>query len=207
MREPSPLAVYDSLAVISALSNSYETASIPEVQAVSYLACLLSIYDGRPGSRWGYEFAVTNSMSMFSASILDSVERLNKTGLIEGSEGRYRPTTIGRVVLDRWSGLHRFRDRQAYLTGATSAADALPLPALSTGLLHEPQVAAATKMQVERPLLGDVGILALHRYFQELEKAIGSGVDLLVPAVVWLTYLLEQDLNLMEPVSVRGGVE
>ncbi|WP_343448954.1 hypothetical protein [Micromonospora oryzae] len=195
MREPSPFAVFDALCIVSKLSRTYQSASLPEVQAVSYLACLLSIYDGCPSSQWGYEFAVTDSMSMFSSTMLEAVDRLSANGLIEGVEGRYSPTPSGATVLGRWMPMHRFRDRVQYLAGATGAADALPLPALSTGLLQEPQVAAATYLGVERPLLGEAGVILLHRYFQTLEESLGSGVDLLVPAVVWLTYLLEQDLE------------
>jgi hypothetical protein len=96
--------------------------------------------------------------------------------------------------------MHRFEMRLPYIAGAVGATDALPLPALSNGLRSEPQIATSIALKNPRPLLDDYGRMTLYRYFKTLEESLGSGVDLLIPAVVWLTYLLSED-------DVQNGVE
>jgi len=207
MTMPSPFASFDALSIAGALSRSYQSTSLGEIQSVSYLACILSVYDGQPSSEWGYEFAVTETSSPFSVSILNAVDRLEKIGFLQADDGRYSLSPEGDETASSWASMHRFKDRQKYLMGATGAADALPLPALSAGLLEEPQVASAIRLGVDRPLLGDVSLIVLHRYFQSLEESLGAGVDLLIPAVVWLTYLLEQDIDEEPPVLPLEDVQ
>lgn len=186
-------ASFDALAITAALSERFDSASLAEVQTVAYLACLLSVYDGRPSAEWGYGFATTDTMTPFSPDLLEAIERLRNSGLVNQDGVRYAPSSLGSGWLQRWASMRRFESRTRYISGATGATDALPLPALSNGLRKEPQIASSIATDSPRALLDDYGRMTLHQYFRTLEESLGPGSDLLIPAVVWLTFLLNED--------------
>ncbi|GAB3815071.1 hypothetical protein GCM10028799_15840 [Kribbella italica] len=186
-------ASFDALAITAALSERFDSASLAEVQAVAYLACLLSVYDGRPSAEWGYGFATTDTMTPFSPDLLAAMDRLRTSGLVDQDDVRYSLSPVGAEWLRRWAAMRRFESRRRYISGATGATDALPLPALSNGLRREPQIAASIAADSPRALLDDYGRLTLYQYFKTLEESLGPGSDLLIPAVVWLTFLLNED--------------
>lgn len=201
MTTPSPDAAYDALAISSELSIRFGGSSTAELHAVSYLSCLLSVYSGRPGTDWGYDFTATETITPFSTTLLDATERLVSAGLLKYSDGRYSPTSDGLIRLNRWQGMYRFQNRMRFIEGSIGATDALPLPALSNGIQRDPQISGMAFTN-PRPLLDDFGQMALYKYFKTLEEALGVGVDLLIPAVVWLTYLLRSDQDeLADPVE------
>ncbi|MGW5304552.1 hypothetical protein ACWERF_11510 [Streptomyces griseoluteus] len=173
--------------------QGYELTS-PETQLFCYLACLLALYGGQPVADWGYDFAATPSIAPFSADCVDAIDLLTLQRFMHEEEGTLRTTQRGKAQLARWSGLSLFKSRIPYLEGATGAATALPVAAVGHGLAQEPQIMRATRLHDSRPLLEEVGLSGVYEQFKALESALGASVpDFMVPAVVWLSYLLKQD--------------
>ena len=59
----NPLASFDAIALLNSTQKQLNNASRTEIQLLSYLACLLSIYKNQPVSDWGYDFYCTPWLS------------------------------------------------------------------------------------------------------------------------------------------------
>ena len=185
------LPSFDTLLIAGRLNQAYVGLSLSDVQAVSYLACLLSVYGGAPASAWGYSY-VSAGASPFSPDLLSSVEALTAVGeLAARDQDTYEITERGRRSIERLARLEIYRPRIAPLSGAIEAALALPLPSIQNGLAREPQLARANAYDLPSSLLNEMGLSALHGDFSTLEGELGRGVDLIVPAVVWMSFLLK----------------
>ncbi|MFJ2475503.1 hypothetical protein ACIOWI_21300 [Streptomyces sp. NPDC087659] len=194
MASPCPEASFDVLYVVREMGKQQFAVTSPEVQLFCYLSCLLGLYDGRPVADWGYEFAATPSIAPFSTACGDSLEALEFKRFLHEKDGAYSITASGVTELERWGRLSLFRGRIAYLSGATGAATAIPVAALSNGVALDPQIVRATRLHDSRPLLEEVGLSSVYEQFRALESALGGEVrDFMVPAVVWLSYLLRQE--------------
>ncbi|MFJ1553578.1 hypothetical protein [Streptomyces mirabilis] len=176
-----------------------------EVQLFCYLSCLLGLYDGRPVSDWGYEFAATPSISPFSTACSDSLEILQFRRFVVEKDGAFTISPAGATELERWGRLSLLSGRTRYLRGATGAATAIPVAALGNGVSLDPQIVRASRLHDSRPLLEEVGLSGVYEQFQALESALGGKVrDFMVPAVVWLSYLLQQEEK--GDANVEGGL-
>ncbi|MFK0129148.1 hypothetical protein ACIQRZ_02235 [Streptomyces rubiginosohelvolus] len=190
----NPDASFDHLFVIGELSKAGQSLNLGEVQIFIYLACMLGLYDGRPVATWGYSFVATPDSSPFSIELLEASDSLIASGLIATAGEFMTISERGQKELDRWERLTRFAPRVPYLRGATGAAVAMPLSVVKEGVELEPQLHNARALQHSRHLLDEAGISQIYRHFQVLESSLGKNVpDYMIPAVVWLSFLLEQD--------------
>lgn len=170
----------------------YGGATLPELHSILYLACLLSVYDGESAAKWGYEFVSSGASSPFSQDVLAAVNALLASGKLRGDlDDRLLVTPTGETLLEYLSESPRFSARLEYLGAAVNAANALPLPAVRAAIASEPQLARAVALKVPDRLLDEVGLSALHDDFAVLEGQLGRDVDLAMPAIVWLSFLLE----------------
>ena len=200
-------ASFDSLYVAAELDEAYGGVTRPEVQILAYLSCLLSVYEGNPRTIWGYRFTATGDVVPESETLTSSLMRLQSAGLLSmAASEKYRITSAGKEELEMWKRLRQFKKRIPYLRGATGTAVALPLPAVGDGVSQEPQLANSASLNSPRELLDEVGRSALYRQFRVLREALGDDVlDLMVPGVVWLTYLLEEESG--EMADSHGGIK
>lgn len=188
-----PFASFDALYLTGSLGAQGEKATLAEIHVFAYLACLLSVYDGKPSTAWRYDFSATEVTAPFSNDLLGASLALTDAGLLTKSSLVYSITDAGSSELKRWRGLRRFAERISYLEGALGAASTLPVNAVSQGLDHEPQILLANKLRSPRPLLDNAGRTTLHSHFRALRTALGDDIsDLMVPAVIWITFLLEE---------------
>lgn len=192
-----PEATADCLHLCARMGPQYGGATQTEMHAMGYLACLLSIYDGMNASSWGYEFVSAGPTSPFSQDIQNASEVLVQAGqLLHGIEDRYVIGPRGRSLLNHLQGSARFAPRMQYLDAAVDAANALPLPAVRNAIASEPNLARNTALSLSGTLLDEVGVSALHGDFSTLEASLGREVDLAMPAILWLSFLLtEPDLE------------
>jgi hypothetical protein len=188
----SPEAIVDCLFICRELSGTSGGAAELEIVNLGYLACLLAVYDGVPPSEWGYLFSATKSISPFSYSLVDAIQDLEHSGLIQNSPEGYRVTDFGSAELTRLQRLRRFQNRIKYVSAACQSTTAIPLPLVTSSLAAEPQLFRAHELSSLRPLLDDSGRRALLTHFSALAQAVPHSGDLFVPAVVWLTFLSRQ---------------
>ncbi|MFI7419068.1 hypothetical protein [Nonomuraea sp. NPDC049684] len=193
MIQASPEASFDALFVVSEVSGERGGISLSAVQIFIYLACLLGLYDRKPVASWGYTFFSTPASSPFSLELFHAVEFLKSRHLLASNEDKLQITETGKRELKRWLELGRFKDRIPYLRGSTGASAAMPVSSVEEGVSHEPHLARAVHLDVPQELLEDANLTQVYDQFAVLKTTLGNDIpDYMVPAVVWLSFLLEQ---------------
>jgi len=188
----SPEAYFDCLLICEELGRITGGAGEFEIANLSYLSCLLSTYDGKPPSEWGYDFVATNDAAPFSSALAAATTTLVRSGLVEPRNTGLALTTGGQKEISGLATLKRFANRRIYIDAACRSAIAIPLPMVTESLGAEPQLRRAAELETARHLLDDSGRHALMEHFKALYEAVPEVTDLIVPAVLWLSYLAEQ---------------
>jgi hypothetical protein len=187
---PSPESVFDVLTVAAELADAPHGVSRVETHLFDYLACLLSVYRGRPASDWGPLFIRSEWGSPFSPDIEDAVETLLATGYVEAGGELLVLGRPGRQLLQQMRSLRICSDRQPFLEAACSSVLAMPVGRIRAALSQEPTAQSASYRRTAGTLLAGPATELLYKQFSALSEAIGVQVsDLFVPSVVWLTYL------------------
>ncbi|TMR12368.1 hypothetical protein ETD86_32825 [Nonomuraea turkmeniaca] len=193
MSEVSPKAAFDALFVADRINRSTGPVSLDEIQVFIYLACLLALYDGKPVSKWGYGFLATPASSPFSVDLFNAIESLKAARLFSPHDEKVVLSLRGQDELAMWCELDWFADRVPYLEGATGASAAMPVSSVKAGVILEPDISRAVALDVPKELLEDPEFSEVYEQFKVLRTSLGDAVpDHMVPAVVWLSFLLEQ---------------
>jgi hypothetical protein len=187
----NPYAYFDCLAISTRLQKVFESVAEAEVHLFTYLACLLSLYKKHPASDWEYSYASTKTGSPFSPALAEAVPELVMSGLLRRTNNNYlQITTEGRAEYEFLRTLSQNAGREIFLEGASSSVLALPVGIVREAILHEPELQRATTVSSTRALLDGPGVGILYDQFSVLSAAVGVEVQsLMVPSVVWLTYL------------------
>lgn len=183
-------AIFDTLSIVFRLREPLSGVTAPEVHLFSYLACILSLYDGKPVDDWGYLFAGTANGSPYSYAISEVIEQMLDSGFLQTSDEMLSLSDAGRQEYDIQQTLAQNTWREIYLTGACDSVLAVPVGLLRDALSREAALDRAAQLERTRPLLEDVDLETLYDQFGALSEAIGVQVrELMVPAVAWLSYL------------------
>jgi len=185
----NPYALFDCLSIgkrLQAILNNFAEA---EVHLFSYLSCLLLLYRQKPIADWKYMYAGTKNGAPFSIEVSAALKRLQIMGFIEPNDDYLRVTNRGLEEYERLLSLTQNSQREIFLEGACSSVLSLPVGVIRNAISNDPEIKRAS-MSAARWLLNDNRVDALYQEFSALSEAIGIQVkDLMVPAVVWLTYL------------------
>lgn len=199
-------AYFDTLFITDKLDEYAGQATLHEISAFAYLGCLLSVYEGNPTERWSYQFMAVPPMLPYANEITDSARQLVSRGLIEGSDSDYRISARGRQELFVWAQLHSFEWRRRFLEGATGTGVLLPPVEVMSRMRNEPQLKRASLSGSTRELMTEATTGALFEQLHALQRAVGTAArDLLVPASVYLRFLLDQELQESNTGSTGGG--
>lgn len=212
------LAFYDTLFISNKLSKKYGDAAISEAHLLAYLACLLSLYDGRPASEWDYLFVVGNAHAPYAREVEESIETLVENGFAAISttdhEDYIQITESGISELDILSQFGNISWRLPYLNGACETLLLMPLSSVKTAIRNEPTMLSlavhSTTIKADqldiphkkrRQSLVDessASINVLYDQFDSLRKALGDKhLDMLIPAITWLQFMQEQ-INIID---------
>lgn len=188
----NPFAFYDSLALTDKLQGVLGSCVRSEIHLFSYLSCLLSLYEKYPAADWGYSFAGTQYSAPFSKEVEDAINISINYGLLNEDDQYIRISMRGILECKNLLRLGQNMQRERFLDGACSSVLAIPVNILRTSLLSEPGLKTSTQLSSPRLLLDESNpsLVLLYDQFQLLSKTIGVELDdLMVPAVLWLTYL------------------
>jgi len=185
-------ASYDLLAIAERLERVWDGVTAAELHLVAYVACLLAIYRKRPASDWGYAFIRSPWGAPFSPDLEASCNALRVGGFLDARTDVLTTTPSGRDFLAFLSGGSQHGWRTQFLDGACSSALAVPAGAMRNAVQEEPSLRRSSVHRQPRPLLTAGDTVALYEQFGVLAEVVGTDVsDLMVPSVVWLTYLSE----------------
>jgi hypothetical protein len=186
-------AAYDSLVIVDRLTPIAGGATLGEIHAFAYLACLLSLFERKPAADWGYEFTALPPTLPYAPSVTDAIKILEMASFLRRSDGIYSLTKAGSQDCMVWSGLGQLSWRKRYLEGATGASLVTGVPAVANDLSNEPQLQRAAEMGGPRELLEEATLIPLFEQFTALRQAAGGDVeDMLTPAAVYLAFLSSQ---------------
>ena len=186
---------FDVLVIAENMSATVGGVTEPEIYIFAYLACLLSLYDGKGVSLLSYEFTATQAGAPYSKSLSDGSDLLVAGGLLKQGEDVLELTPRGRVEMNLLGSLSGYDVRRTYLSAACDCALTIPLASIREVLGQEPQLRSAIELMQTRPLLDEAGMALLRPHLDGLREVLaesgqyGVDRDLLVPAVLWLTYL------------------
>lgn len=195
-------AAHDVLSITASLQRDEGGAMEAEIHAFAYLACLMTVYDGHDPSWWQYRFTATTAGAPYAYELGDATDHLAAAGaLLPGPRGLVL-SAKGDADLGLLGGLSLgVRDR--YLEAATATALMLLLPSVPEALTYEPQLKRALAWTANRELLEPEGLQLVRHQFEAITEALDNEgadarEDLMVPAVVWLAYLLEESEQMGE---------
>jgi hypothetical protein len=195
----NPAAFLDTLSIVTVLGPALVGVSRLEVHRVSYLSCLLALYEGHPVGSWGYGYARTDFGTPYSPDLNDALDSLTSLGRLVLSERRYRTTETGEALLKTLSDMKHLRQRCRYVGAATGSASIVPPSLIADALDNEPTVQRAFVREKGGELLEGPALQLLHEQFVGLAAVLGKeSENLLVPSVLWLSY------NADAPLTVRG---
>jgi hypothetical protein len=187
------LASFDALTLTGSLSDVTDGLTQGELHSLDYLACLMAIYDGHDPGWWGLSFSVTETGAPFSRELSKAVDELVFARWLLRFDRVYRLSDEGRTELEFERSLAPNERRLRYLSAASSAALSMPLPTIADALAHEPGLRRALTYLRRQKLLDDISLDLVDQQFTALTEGLGQPPaereDLMVPAVVWLTYL------------------
>lgn len=186
------LAGYDALQLAAQQTASADGMTAGEMHTLAYLACLLSVYDGHHVRWWGYRFTATRAGAPFAYALDQALTAATDAGLLTRGDRTWSISARGRVELEQLDPLVLNQRRLGYLEAAGGTALAMPLPSVASALSAEPGLRRALRFVRTRELLDEAGVSLLEDQFAALNEALkddAAARDLLVPAVVWLTYL------------------
>lgn len=191
------LASFDVLELTDQLTATSEGASEGELHMLAYLGCLLAVFDEHHPSWWGYGFTATRTGTPFAIAIRQAVQDSVRAGFLVLEERVLTLSERGGQELQSLRPLILNRRRERYLEAAAATALTMPLPAMSDALSYEPGLRGALRFMRTKALLDETGITLLEAQFEQLGEALRGSEgrdDLLVPSVVWLTFLARQRL-------------
>jgi hypothetical protein len=198
----NPAATFDSLAIGVQLTKSLGSVGRSEIHLFAYLACLLALYETKPVTDWEYSFAGTQDGAPFSPELNESVDALIRTGsLIPHSDDVdfYTVDANGKDEYEALRSIESLAARERYLEGACASLLSIPIGRVRMGLRREPSMARIAPDRPARQLLEGIAFEELYEQLKALSDTLGNVVtDLLVPAVVWLSYLAK---DAEQPVS------
>lgn len=186
-------AGFDVLVIADRLTNTEGGAAPAELHVFSYLACLMSLYDGSEPERWSYDFVATPAGAPYALALARECDRLRAAGrLLDRSD----LLILSRQGLEDVTQLRVFASlaqRERYLEASCSATKLLPLPSIADALSFEPQLSRALEAPATRELFKPAGQALLDVHFRALADALRERSpdtsDLLVATTVWLAYL------------------
>lgn len=196
-------ASYDAYFVMAQLAPREQGVTTSELHSIAYLACLLSVYDGLDPERWRYGFTSTAAGAPFAAILDEALVVMGATGAMEEVNELLALSDRGQTLLADLERIPSLASRKRYLLPACNVTLALPLPTVTEAVVNEPQLRSAVGLGQARNLLDEGGQVLVGEHFNGLRSVLtrepADHSDLLVMAIVWLTYLSQQQSPRLEP--------
>lgn len=192
----APEAFFDCLQIASELSAPMNGVTRMDFQRITFLSCLLSIYQAKPVSDWGYKFANTGNGSPFSIQLNDAVVRLSASGQLVEADSRLSITSSGRAMLESLRSFDSNAGRSACLNAACASMLAVPLGTMAEGIEQEPTISASHLRTGATMLLEEPHLQMLYNHFKVLAEVIPPSYgDLFSPSVLWLSYMSQTKVS------------
>ena len=186
--KPEPYS--DAVHIMGELRKSLQPISTIEMHLFAYLACVLNLWRGSPLSDWGYAFAVTSEGFPYSAEFELARAQLPIRGLaLIDDNGRLTPELESiESEIDGFFTAERWVLRRELIHTAISCALAFPSGSIRYAIGQSPGLKIATTLNQKSNLFTESDIEQIYDEYGVVKEAIDDeDVDLLAPAIVWLS--------------------
>ena len=195
----NPEASFDVLYIVRLLGTALGGVSQLQIQKLSFLGCILSMYQGSPSADWGYTFATTEFGRPICPEITDALQFFTASGLIRENDARYVESSQGEFFLNMLMEQTTFRKRAEYVKAACDSALSVPSGTLNQGIDNEPTLSNTDIRARGDSLLTGPALHILHEHFSGLREVLADkGADLLMPSIVWLSYTADTKISTRE---------
>jgi hypothetical protein len=186
----NPSATFDILYIASATKPSYHDLSLYELNYLSYFACLLSLYDGKPAMEWEYSFYKNDNGVPISSDLAEAVYYLACRGKIREESRYFSILPEGETELEFFKSFHLFKKRIKYLAAACDCLLTDSIVSLSSTLSLDPVIKESVSHNRKTLNSDDNGsLVTLHAQFDIIQRIVGMQKELFVPAYIWINYL------------------
>lgn len=183
-------ATFDILYIACSTKHSYQDLSFYELNYMSYFACLLSLYDGKPAMEWDYAFYRNENGVPISSDIAKALESLLCRGEIREESSYFSILSEGEKKLDLYKSFHLFKTRIKYLDAACDCLLTYSIVSLSSTLSLDPVIQESVSHDRKTLNSDDNGsLVTLHSQFDIIQRVVGMQKELFVPAYIWIQYL------------------
>ena len=184
------LAYYDILFLSNKIQNYLGDVRKGEIHLISYLSCLLFLYNENPISEWGYSYVATDDGLPFSSDIENNINEQIAQGFLTKEDEKLKISKSGVDSLIKIKDIKSLQERQLFLEGASKCLLVKPIGILRSALFEEPGLRSARDISQKKILLDQFFLDALYDHFSDLRRVIVDITDdLFVPAAIWLSYL------------------
>jgi hypothetical protein len=202
----APEAFFDCLQIASELTTPLNGVTRMDFQRITFLSCLLSIYQAKPVADWGYKFANTGTGTPYSDQLSDAVSHLLAIGHLVEEDRRLSITDPGKVMLANLKNFESNIGRAVCLDAACASMLAVPLATMADGIEQEPTISASHLRTGATMLLEEPHLQVLHNHFKVLAQvAPPSEGDLISPSVLWLSYMSQTKVSEQAKSAVAEG--
>lgn len=189
----NPVATFDALCLGRRLQRQNGGFAHADVQLLAYLGCLLSLYQSKPLSDWGYTFVGTELGAPFSADLDAAMRYLQHTNCFNGPLEQLQMTDSAESWLSAIWDQQLYLQRRDCLLAAGSTTLSFPIGAVRDALDAETELNRVKQINATRPLLEESSLAQIYEQFAVLRGSLDKEyADLRLPALVWLTALYEE---------------
>lgn len=194
-----PESYFDAVAILQKAKKSLMPISAIEMHLYAYLACVIALWRGNSVSDWGYNFALTSEGFPFSPDFeLARSTLAHRDCVALSKEGDMLPKheTL-KAELELFFSESRWQDRGRFVSAATDSALTLPGGSLRYAISKTPGFGSAFILGQQSPLLTQHDTESIYEEYLVISSALeGNDVDMLSPAVVWLSArVLQKGVN------------
>jgi hypothetical protein len=196
MREISPEAYLDALIILNDSPKSTIQMTVIEMHLLSYLGCILALFQGSPIGDWGYSYAITTEGFPFSAELECARNNLELRGLVSlSNEGLLQTTQPnGSQELSFILNSGSWDKRRAWIKAATECTLAIPLGLIRYAIGNSPGMATPNRLGQNKKLLDSYDVESLYDEYKIVNEVLGKDAkDLLSPTVIWLSARILQN--------------
>lgn len=186
----NPDAYFDTVYALAKGPRSLRPLSVSELHMFTYLACVVSLVEGNAISEWGYPFYLTDEGFPYSQAVAECIEELSDMSYLSVLENSDVAPSFEKITAeaDSLATLSVLSSRKKFLDAALECALIIPRGSIRHAINKSPGVEVAQRRnQITQLLLTD-DVDVISDEYRQIDKLLdGQYVDLMDPAVIWLT--------------------
>ena len=190
----NPETQFDCLSIAVKLSDYFDGFKREEIQLFAYFSSIFFFYtrNHHIDDEWKYDFIIDSKGFPFSSELNDAYDLHILNRNFEEKDRFAIVTLAGDKSFNSVKDHSLFKNREKAIDTACTASILVSYENTERALLNDEEIIKASALNNNRVL----DRKNIYNKVVEISKQIGAPVDdLIIPAVSWLNYLIEKELN------------